>query len=228
MKFQGLEYTTPITIDSRNRVSRSETLNLKTQAVDNGSQRWDLSIGLAPNNNKKDLEATAVYDPLSANRAGAALAAHRAINGLHRAFKIEMPQHLGIEATGVTTSLRAVVTSATVNFSNSGSLVIKNVSGPEVVLPAGLFITIGSPGGTPSASDKVYMVVTETTIAANESTGTSVPLFPNLIAPVGAVEKVVNVRPQIFVYYALDGVDGVSYVDGIMVSSTINVIEALV
>ncbi len=104
----GLSYITPLTIRSRERVTRTETLNLKVQAAGNDAQRWDLTLGLETTSKGGD------------SSAAGKLASHRAYHGLSRSFSTEMPQHLGSEPT-ISSSTASFRASAIGNYSSSTS-----------------------------------------------------------------------------------------------------------
>ena len=194
--FQGLNYITPLTINSRERLFRSETINLKTQTVGNGAQRWDLVVTLAP--------ATGI----GGGAAGAALAVHRSTNGLSTSFTMEMPQYLGVAEPGA----------VSVNGAHSvGDDTITVDAAAERVIPAGRFLTF--PGNT-----KVYQVTEAVTVPA---IGTAtLNIFPSLVANV-ADNDTIDWTPDVTVYYAQDGVEGVTYVEGVLTRATLNVVEAL-
>ena len=197
--FQELNYTTPLTINSRERIFRSETINLKTQTVGNGAQRWDLVITLEPATTR------------GGTNAAAALAVHRSTNGFSRSFTMEMPQHLGTTATGSTTTdgdPAASVPADRVNQSGDSTVIVHTGATASV----GRFISFGNDGS------KVYQVT--------GTTSTTISIFPALIEDL-ADDTTVNLSPMITAFYAQDGVEGVTYVEGILVRATLNVVEAL-
>lgn len=193
--FLGLDYVTPLNINSRGRVFRSETLNLKTQTVSNGTQRWDLTINL---------------EPTTSTSAATDLAIDRAMNGVSKSFLIPMPQHL--------TELQTARFN-TDGVTDSGDDRLNLVATSSGTIKKGQFITVG-------ADTKVYQIVSNdatVTLGANATVVIFPPLVRNTIDGQG-----VNGEPDISVYYAADGVDGISYAEGIVVRATINVVEALV
>jgi len=215
--FLGLDYSTPLTINSRERVSRSETLNLKIQAVSNGSQRWECIITLAPSNNK----GTA-----ATNHHGARLAVHRTKYGLHSSFNDgSMPQYIGTEpyysAVGnlpVTSSTAfSPVETTDVTLNRIGTTKVKMGIATTAILPAGRFFTF-------SNHTKVYQV------AADDGSivvaGQDVEIFPALLKDVNDDTITINaVDPVITAYYNADGIEGVTYVGGIMTAARVDFIE---
>ena len=195
--FEGLRYITPITINSRERYFRSETISLKTQTVGNGSQRWDLVVTLEP--------ATSI----GGSAAGAALGVHRSIHGFTSPFTMEMPQYLNVpEPVNPIAVVGAQVVGAT-------SITVDSTSPTEVA--AGRFISFGS-------RSKVYQVRSAVTV---DDTGTeTLEIFPGLIEALNDNEAV-NRTPDITAYYAEDGVEGVTYTEGVLTQATISVVEAL-
>lgn len=197
--FQGLRYVTPLTINSRERFFRSETLSLKTQTVGNGAQRWDLVVTLETSNNQ-------------GNADGAALAIHRAVTGFTGRFDMEMPQHLGTDVDPGTTEVRTTVAHAV----GASALSVGVQAGRTLDIPAGRYISVG-------AQRKIYLVTDAVTVT---DSGQTLNVFPPLV-DAASDDTIVNLSPDILVYYAEDGVEGVTYTDGILTQATINVIEAL-
>ena len=195
--FEGLKYITPITINSRERIFRSETINLKVQAVGNGAQRWDLVITLAP--------ASAI----GGNAAGAALGVHRSVNGFTSNFDMEMPQYLNVpEPPNAITVVGSHTTGTTITVESS----------TPTPVAAGRFISFGT-------HNKVYQVRSAVTV---DDTGTeTLEIFPALVNDLSDGD-VVNRSPNINVFYAQDGVEGITYTEGVLTRATINVVEALV
>ena len=197
--FEGLKYITPITINSRERYFRSETLSLKTQTVGNGAQRWDLSITLEP--------ATGI----GGGAAGARLGVHRATHGFTSPFQVEMPQYLGTAATGnIRTDGNPAATIPADRENQSGDSIVIVDTGATI--SDGRFISFGSNGS------KIYQVTA--------TTATSISVFPPLVEDLPD-NTVVNLSPNITVYYAQDGVEGVTYSDGVLTRATLNVVEGL-
>ena len=214
--FLGLDYSTPLTINSKERVSRSETLNLKIQAVSNGSQRWECIITLAPSNNK---------GTVAANHHGARLAVHRVKYGIHASFNdAPMPQYIGTEpffATGeapITSSTEfSPVVSSDVSVNRIGTTKVKMKASARSTLPAGRFFTF-------SNHTKVYQVAADdgNIIVA----GQEVLISPALLKDVNNASITINaVDPVLTAYYNANGIEGVSYVGGIMTAATIDLIE---
>ena len=202
--FQGLDYATPLTINSRERVSRSETLNLKTQAVHNGAQRWEMSITLAPSNNGED-------DP-----AGASLGIHRAQHGLHTSFEVEMPQYIG--ATFSSANQEVEVGTQGYPVGTSTLDVHRGRDGiPDITIRPGRFIRFDS-------HPKIYQLVEQ--VRTNGIVSVSAEIYPPLVHAV-AVDERIHLTPDATVYYAQDGVEGVTYSDGILTRANITLIEAL-
>jgi len=212
--FLGLEYSTPLTINSKERVSRSETLNLRIQAVSNGSQRWECIITLAPSNNK---------GAAAANHHGARLAVHRVKYGLHSSFNdAPMPQYLGTEFTYkngdpiTSTGFNVVAVGAsTINRINTSIVRIGGAS--TAIVSVGRFFTF-------SNHTKVYQVA----VADDDvlSAGTDITIFPALLENVNDDNITVNfLDPDITAYYNADGIEGVTYSGGIMTNATIDLIE---
>ena len=202
--FEGLDYITPLTINSRERVSRSETLNLKTQAVSNGSQRWDMTITLAPSNNKES------------NPGGARLGIHRAQHGLHTSFEMEMPQYIG--ATFSSANQEVEVGTQGYPAGTSTLDVHRGRDGiPDITIRAGRFIRFDS-------HPKIYQLIDEVT--TNGIVSVSANIYPPLVHAV-AVDERIHLTPNATVYYAADGTEGVTYTDGILTRSTMSVVEAL-
>ena len=194
--FQGLNYITPITINSRERLFRSETINLKTQTVGNGAQRWDLVVTLEP--------ATAI----GGNAAGAALAVHRSTNGFSTSFAMEMPQYLGVAQP-------AAVSVSGAHSVGDSTITVDAANTTQV--PAGRFLTF--PG-----NQKVYQVTEAVPVPA---VGTAtLNIFPPLVANV-ADNAEIDWTPDITVYYAQDGVEGVTYTEGVLTRAALSVVEAL-
>ena len=194
--FEDLKYITPITINSRERIFRSETINLKVQAVGNGAQRWDLTITLAP------------ASGIGGNAAGAALGVHRSTHGATTPFDMAMPQYLNVAEPVNTVLVNGEVT--------AGSAVAVDAS-DETVIAAGRFFAF-------QGSRKIYQVTEEVTVP---DTGTRMlNFFPPLVATV-ADNATIDWDPMIQVYYAQDGVEGVTYSDGVLTRATLNVVEAL-
>ncbi len=193
----GLSYTTPLSIESEERVFRSDSLSLKVQAVSRGTQRWVLEIGLEPTRLGGSGGETAL------------LAVHRASHGQHTPFNTLMPQHLGTEDVGVTVSARlAALAGATTIHVNASSTFPANL---------GRFITF-------AGSTKLHQIVAATALTApNRRTLT---VFPALVANVAA-SAAVSFSPQIRVYYAQNGQEGLQYTNGILQRSNVALVEAI-
>ena len=197
----GLDYSTPLTITSRQRTFRSETVNLKTQTNRSDAQRWDLQITLTPSAN---------FDQAPA---GAALSVHRTVNGISKAFNIEMPQHVGVRAPTHSVSVRAVTPSGFTDV----PLV---TDGSHTIIQAGQYVTFGS-------FLKVYQVITAVSGFGVGDDDEALEIFPPLIQHL-AMGTVVNFNPDISVFYARDGADGITYASGIVVRASVALVEALV
>ena len=192
----GLNYITPITINSRERIFRSETINLKVQAVGNGAQRWDLTVTLEP--------ATSI----GGSAAGAALGVHRSTVGATTPFDMAMPQYLNVPEP---------VNTVLVNGGATVGSTIAVDSTDATTIAAGRFFSF-------DGSRKIYQVTEEVMVP---DTGTAtLNFFPALVAPV-ADNATIDWDPPIRVYYGQDGVEGVTYSDGVLTRATINVVEAL-
>jgi len=210
--FEGLSYTTPLEINSYERISRSETLNLKTQTVSNGAQRWELKITLAPSNNK---------GTTASDNHGARLSVHRSMFGLHRPFAMTMPQHIGVTAdpsldSNTINGTTAVGATNTDSVFGAHGILNMSLNSGTAKLPAGLFIKV-------SSGNKIYQVIDEANLSTSN---TAVKIFPPLVTPVSN-STTIDVNPDIIVYYAENGTEGVTYEGGIMTTATLEVIEAL-
>lgn len=210
--FQGLQYSTPLTVNSNQRELITETLNLKRQAVGNGSQRWELQITLAPSDNREAVPG------------GARLGVHRTINGLSSSFDIPMPQPIGLTIPS-SADIRPVATSSGEVSGGEGLLRLRRLSGqPDVDLSIGTYFAIANSDGSPDALHrKVYQIIDTVTVDDNT---TNVTIFPPLLEDVG-ITKRIDLSPDLLAYYAQDGSAGVTYSDGILTQATISVIEAL-
>jgi len=210
--FEGLSYITPLEIKSYERISRSETLNLKTQTVSNGAQRWELTVTLAPSNNK---------GTTAADKHGARLSVHRSMFGLHRPFTMKMPQHIGVTVSSSldNNTLNGTTAAGTTNTNSvfgAHGIINMSLNSGTSTLPAGLFFKI-------STGDKIYQVIDEASLSTSN---TAVKIFPPLVTA-AASNTTIDIDPDITVYYAENGVEGVKYEGGIMTTATLEVIEAL-
>jgi len=213
--FLGLDYSTPLTINSKERVSRSETLNLKIQAVSNGSQRWECIITLAPSNNKG---ATA------ANHHGAALAVHRVKYGIHSSFNdAPMPQYIGTSftydnGTVINPTSFEIVEDVLDTVNKINSTLVRTSGALGAIIPAGRFFTF-------SNHTKVYQVIEAQSVSSGAQ-GSTIKVFPPLLADVDDSLVTLNFfDPVITAYYNADGIEGVTYSGGIMTTATIDLIE---
>lgn len=213
--FLGLEYSTPLTINSKERVSRSETLNLKIQAISNGSQRWECIITLAPSNNK---------GTTAASHHGAALAVHRVQKGLHSSFNdAPMPQYIGTSfdfdnGNSIVSGSFSVVEDVLTTVNKLNSVLVRTSGTSNASIPAGRFFTF-------SNHTKVYQVI-ETQAVSSASQGSLIKVFPPLLLDVDTSSITLNFfDPKLTAYYNADGVEGVTYVGGIMTAATIDLIE---
>jgi len=197
----GLDYSTPLTITSRQRTFRSETVNLKTQTNRSDAQRWDLQITLTPSAN---------FDQAPA---GAALSVHRTVNGISKSFNIEMPQHVGVHAPLNSVSVREVTPSGSTDVPIS-------TDGLGTIIQAGQYVTFGS-------FLKVYQVISAVSSFDVGETTEVLEIFPPLIQNI-AKDALIDFKPEIAVFYARDGVDGTTYASGILVSAKVSLVEALV
>ena len=196
----GLQYSTPLVINSRRRTFRSETINLKIQTNSSDAQRWDLNITLAPSTNRDSTPA------------GAALSVHRSTRGTSRSFEIEMPQHVGVQETDRTVTVKDSAPAGTngINISTDGD---------STNIQAGHFITLGT-------QKKVYQV-TSPLVGFGPGDSVILEIFPPLISPVNAGDPI-NFNPDITVFYDQDGIDGVTYSSGVVVAAEVSLVEALV
>ena len=197
----GLDYSTPLTITSRQRTMRSETINLKIQTNSSDAQRWDLQITLAPSAN---------FDQAPA---GAALSVHRTVNGISKSFIIEMPQHVGINIPVNSVSVKLVTPSGSTDIP-----LLTN--GPDTIIQAGHYVTFGS-------LPKVYQVINAVSSFGVDDDEEALEIFPPLIQQL-AIGTIVNFSPDISVFYARDGADGITYASGIVVRASVALVEALV
>ena len=237
----GLDYSTPLTINSNQRVYITETNNLKIQAVSNDAQRWEMTMTLRP------IHASA------SDKSAAKLSRHRTVNSYHKTFTTSMPQHPGVTLSG-NSSVRVIPafsataaykvgdfvvqatktyqansnlaagafdatdwTEVTANIPNKAGSTRIWVSNNGQALDEGAFINTG-------VGKKVYQVTADF-VEDTASNGSLLSIFPPLVEDVAAGNLQTN--PQISVKYARDGISGVSYDQGIMVSSQVSVIEAL-
>ena len=199
----GLRYSTPLTINSIERVHRSETLNLKIQTVSNDAQRWELMIALEPD---------ASRDPTPKS---AALGVHRHSHGLTKSFTTAMPQTLGTRAEGdvTITDASSWVRGSDVNLVGKKEIGVGFTAWPPVSL--GRYISIGT-------HPKIYEV---TSVGRRAGTNTArIGVFPALVV---AATGVVNTSPDVTCYYADDGVVGLKYEQGILTKATVRLVEAL-
>ena len=125
MSFQGIDYTTPLSVRSIGRVFRSETSNLKVQTNSSQAQRWDLQITLAPTS-----DTAQIVD----------LEDHRFQMGIHTSFTTLMPQPLGVanRIAGVVTN----ISTRGVTAAGVSDVAIDSTS--TVTIPKGLYVTFGA------------------------------------------------------------------------------------
>ncbi len=192
----GLRYTTPLIIESQERVFRSDSLSLKVQAVSSGAQRWAMELSL---------ESTAKGGP---NRETAALAAHRSRFGQHTPFTTAMPQHLGTEVPTSTVTVH--------DRSVAGRSVFRVHSPGGFPASIGRFITFAT-------SNKIHQIVAASALGSGTDRR-EITIFPALdtLTPAGTV---VSYSPQVSVYYAQDGRFGLQYTGGVIQSATVSLIE---
>ena len=199
MSFQGIDYTTPLSVRSIGRVFRSETSNLKVQTNSSQAQRWDLQITLAPTS-----DTAQIVD----------LEDHRFQMGIHTSFTTLMPQPLGVadRIAGVVTN----ISTRGVTAAGISDVAIDSTS--TVTIPKGLYVTFG-------ADPKVYRVTADATVTATDTTAT-LSVFPPLVQ--ATIDNAgINTAPNISVYYAEDGNDSITYT-GNFVRYSLNLVEALV
>lgn len=128
-KFLGLNYVTPITIESVRRTYVSDGVNLRRQIIETDAQRWKLSITLEP----------------TADAEGARVVGHRWNQGISGTFTVEMPQPLGI-------TLPSSVTVGAGGASAGDASIPVSLSGNST-LRGGTFFTIGSDAKVYQAGD---------------------------------------------------------------------------
>ena len=196
----GLRYSTPLTINSRQRAFRSETVNLKIQTNVSDAQRWDILLTLEPSANR------------DITPAGAALSVHRSTRGTSSSFEVEMPQHIGI----VSTSRNVTVKTGAPGGSDQ---IPVTTDGNDTKIQAGQFITFG-------AHKKVYQV-TGALMGFGPADTVFLEIFPPLVSPVVPGDSI-NFDPNIAVFYDQDGIDGVTYSGGRVVSAKVSLVEALI
>jgi len=171
---------------------------------------------LAPSNNK----GTA-----ATNHHGAKLAVHRTKYGLHSSFNdAPMPQYIGTEPYFLITNLP--VTSSTafspvettdVTLNRIGTTKVKMGIATRAILPAGRFFTF-------SNHTKVYQVAADDGNIV--TAGQDVEVYPALLKDVNDNTITINaVDPVLTAYYNANGIEGVTYVGGIITTATIDLIE---
>lgn len=196
----GLRYSTPLTINSRQRAFRSETINLKIQTNTSDAQRWDILLTLEPSANR------------SSAPAGAALSVHRSTRGISSSFEVQMPQHIGIVSTSRTVTVKTGAPTGSIEIPISTDANNTNIQ-------AGHFVTFGS-------HKKVYQVIAPVS-GFGISDNVALEIFPPLINPVVPGDYI-NMDPNIAVFYDQDGIDGVTYSGGRIVSAKVSLVEALI
>ena len=196
--FLGLDYVYPLSIRSRGRVFRTETSSLKIQTNSSDAQRWELSVTVAPTSTQN-----------------VALEDHRFSFGTHTSFTTLMPQPLGVPE--LIQGNLAGISSDGVTAAGQSAVRVQ-VTG-NVVIPQGLYITFGN-------DPKIYRVTAETSILTT-TTNPTIPIFPPLTQPTVDGESIGS-TPSIRVYYAEDGNDSITYQNGGVVRTTVNLVEALV
>ena len=117
---QTFMYTTPLSVESEERVFRDESLSLRIITNTSTAQRWLADITLAVDN--------------GSNKSAAVMSTHKALHGFTRSFTIPMPQHLGAEAQGsLNVNALAVVTGqeSVITTNGTGSVDV----GRYIILP---------------------------------------------------------------------------------------------
>lgn len=209
-KFLGLDYVTPLTINSRQKVYRSETNNLKFQTVSNEAQRWEAIITLAPSSNRE------------AAPAGAKLSVHRTVVNTTQSFTAEMPQHIGTDIVASGGLVFSPVTTALAVNTAKGSIAASVHSKSTVTIPAGRFFTF-------NGHSKVYQVVEALDLVAGATAGVygasgNLKFYPPLLK--NEFSTFIDLHsPNIKAFYNNDGVEGVTYTDGILTRAVIDLIE---
>ena len=194
--FLGFDYITPLQISPEERTSRSETLSLRVQTNRSTASRWRVRVGLEPDN--------------GTGSQGAQLQTHRAINGVHTPFTMQMPQHLG-----TTPTVPADVFTNGAATAGSDTLMIDSTS--ALVIPQGRFITF-------TGSTKVYLVRSQVTATAN--TVASLNIYPALVSDVPNNTRL-NFSPDITVRYTNEENTSITVTQGLVTRASMDVTEAL-
>ena len=197
--FLGFKYATPLTIQNVEQISRSDTANLRIQTVASTAQRWELTVTLEAVNNKEKAKL------------GRDLAVHQFIHGLTRPFSMTMPQMLGVpEVEGSFTLIKDAA---------SSNIRISSTSSTNILIPKGRFFSLG-------VLKKVYVVVED--IMVGRSTP-NIKMFPKLLAQTSiAFRQSVNFTPNIHVINKESAKQSITYSDGILTKTTMEVTEFLV
>ena len=171
-KFQGLEYSTPITIRSNVGLRTADSQNLRVSGADIGAQRWELSIALQPS--------------FAPDADAAKLAAHRARHARIESFSIVMPQVVDFDS-----GLTATVSTDGAVQQNAATVDVDSPDGNDSAegVKVGRFIKFAN-------HSKVYMVVGVRSVRGNQE----LTLEPRLVSTVGN-NGVVSVSPSILVIY---------------------------
>ena len=191
--FLGFNYVTPLKITPEERVFRSNTLSLRVQTSESTASRWRILVGL---------------EPIVGGTGAARIQTHRAVNGVHSSFAMEMPQHTGTEVTS--TSPVNVATA------NSGSSTVSLSSLATFTIPAGRFVRF-------SNHTKVYQIVETVTSSGGAVTAT---VYPELVDNISA-GVTLSLSPDVTVRYSEEGNTSLMVRDGFVVQTTMDVTEAL-
>ncbi len=247
----GLRYTTPLSIESQERVFRADSLSLKVQAVTNGSQRWAMEFGL---------ETTSMGGATNQN---GLLSVHRSKYGQHTSFKTPMPQHLGTAPPTANATIRVRPTPAAAAYSGTTSYAVGDTviqSGARYrVIQAGRGIPVTNtayftPFSIPTRTAGTNSLYVGSSVASTLSIGrfftfagldkvfqlleaiptgnsgsarqTYIEFFPPLPADLAVNDVALDFSPDVTAYYAQDGRFGLEYTRGILQAATISLVEA--